>query len=161
MLPVRHTVVGDWLLSSQNGPGSSSTEAQHSGSELESTISDEVGAQRPRHVLEAIYIYPIKSCAPQRAGISPPHATRRRAIVSPSGSNPAVTVDSVMPARVIENGGSSGDPAGTNGRAGWPMGPSGLAYDREWALVDHRNRALRLKQVDVCRGKIGALVGVG
>lgn len=99
-------------------------------------MSNEVGAQRPRHVLEAIYIYPIKSCAPQRAGTSPPHATRRRAVVSTSASNPAVPVDSAMP-------------SGTNGRAGWPMGQSGLMYDREWALVDHRNRALRLKQVDM------------
>ena len=28
-----------------------------------------------------------------------------------------------------------------------PLGPSGLAYDREWAVVDHHDRALRLKQV--------------
>lgn len=33
------------------------------------------------------------------------------------------------------------------GRARWPLGLSGLAYDREWAVVDRRDRALRLKQV--------------
>ncbi|CAN0511143.1 unnamed protein product, partial [Ectocarpus sp. 12 AP-2014] len=58
---------------------------------------------RPRRYLEAIYVYPIKSCAPQRAGAPPPTL--------------------------------------------WPLGPSGLAYDREWAVVDRRDRALRLKQV--------------
>ncbi|CAM9686376.1 unnamed protein product, partial [Ectocarpus fasciculatus] len=57
---------------------------------------------RPRRYLEAIYVYPIKSCAPQRAGAPPPT---------------------------------------------WPLGPTGLAYDREWAVVDRRDRALRLKQV--------------
>ncbi|CAM9460867.1 unnamed protein product, partial [Ectocarpus sp. 13 AM-2016] len=59
---------------------------------------------RPHRYLEAIYVYPIKSCAPQRAGAPPPTLV-------------------------------------------WPLGPSGLAYDREWAVVDRRDRALRLKQV--------------
>ncbi|CAN0402323.1 unnamed protein product, partial [Ectocarpus sp. 8 AP-2014] len=57
---------------------------------------------RSHRYLEAIYVYPIKSCAPQRAGAPPPTL--------------------------------------------WPLGPSGLAYDREWAVVDRRDRALRLKQ---------------
>ncbi|CAM9990697.1 unnamed protein product, partial [Choristocarpus tenellus] len=51
--------------------------------------------------LESLYVYPIKSCAPQRVG-------KER---------------------------------------GWPLGSLGLAYDREWAVVDSLNRALRLRQV--------------
>ena len=91
------------------------------------------GLVPPNHaLLEAIYIYPIKSCAPQRAGASLPH----RRLVKPPSS---------VPPEVVENSG-----LGTNERPVWPLGPSGLAYDREWALVDHRNRALRLKQVRAC-----------
>lgn len=36
------------------------------------------------------------------------------------------------------------------GKGRWPVGPTGLAFDREWAVVDHLHRALRLKQVCVC-----------
>lgn len=112
---------------------------------------------QPRRYLEAIYVYPIKSCAPQRAGAPPPTLLRRR---SASAAAP------VSPEPSRDSGGSrscSGDVGGGSGGSGrrggdggrvvvaergrWPLGPSGLAYDREWAVVDRRDRALRLKQV--------------
>ncbi|CAM9638105.1 unnamed protein product [Scytosiphon promiscuus] len=109
---------------------------------------------RPRRVLEAIYLYPIKSCAPQRAGDQ-----SRRTTPSPPPSRQVSPSTATSPASRTAGGGAGdrGD-GGGNGRAGvgeaagegrgsWPLGPSGLAYDREWALVDHRDRALRLKQV--------------
>ncbi|CAN0408469.1 unnamed protein product, partial [Discosporangium mesarthrocarpum] len=51
--------------------------------------------------LGGLYVFPIKSCAPQRIGCG------KR----------------------------------------WLLGRRGLAYDREWAIVDPLNRSLRLKQV--------------
>ncbi|CBJ33682.1 conserved unknown protein [Ectocarpus siliculosus] len=119
---------------------------------------------RPRHYLEAIYVYPIKSCAPQRAGAPPPTLLRPR-----SSSSSAREPASPEPGR--DSGGSSrsrsggvGGGSGGSGRRGvdgggvatgrgrWPLGPLGLAYDREWAVVDGRDRALRLKQVpDMCQ----------
>ena len=80
------------------------------------------GTHRTQCQLEAIYVYPIKSCAPQRAG------SAGREVCGGGGQE-------------------AGERGGTAGRASWPLGPSGLAYDREWAVVDHRDRALRLKQV--------------
>ncbi|CAN0106082.1 unnamed protein product, partial [Hapterophycus canaliculatus] len=115
--------------------------------------------RRPQRVLEAIYVYPIKSCAPQRAGplsrLTPSSPSSRRDSPLPS-SLPA------SGARVTAEGGGGGGGGGdggtgvggsaAEGRGSWPLGPSGLAYDREWALVDHRDRALRLKQVPaMCR----------
>lgn len=97
-------------------------------------------------VLEAIYVYPIKSCAPQRVGMrrarllpfSPPSAMQGEASVC----SPDVTAGE----DVVEEGECVQGNSKKTG-APWPLGPSGLAYDREWVVVDRRNRALRLKQV--------------
>ncbi|CAN0101625.1 unnamed protein product [Ectocarpus sp. 6 AP-2014] len=119
---------------------------------------------RPRCYLEAIYVYPIKSCAPQRAGAPPPTLLRPRS----SSSSAREAAASPEPGR--DSGGSSrsrsggvGGGSGGSGRRGvdgggvaagrgrWPLGPSGLAYDREWAVVDGRDRALRLHVPDMCQ----------
>eukprot|EP00752_Nemacystus_decipiens_P007564 g6757.t1 len=132
----KHLVVATPL---QEGPGRSPQTRGPEGLSRSRSAGDEKVASHPPHdetrpepprcTLEAIYVYPIKSCAPQRAGF-----TRRR-VVGGGGGNKDV----------VEGGGEVE-------RASWPLGPSGLAFDREWAVVDHRDRALRLKQVpDMCR----------
>lgn len=114
-----------------------------------SNADDETPRPRPRCLLEAIFIYPIKSCAPQRAGAPPPPPSHRG----------LSSLHSVPPVAGVAGKGCSGGGGGGScsqevggrgrpvGRASWPLGPFGLAYDREWAVVDHRDRALRLKQV--------------
>ena len=68
----------------------------------------------------------------------------------PSETSVAVAAETAAAAADLH--GRSGDTGNGGersmlGKVGWPLGPSGLAFDREWAVVDHRNRALRLKQV--------------
>lgn len=100
-----------------------------------------VNPQTAARVLEAIYIYPIKSCAPQRASKVPLASCF-------SVSTGAAAREAIHEKWTTKDGQSLG-------RAGWPIGTSGLAYDREWAVVDHQNRALRLKQVHII-GTCGA-----
>ena len=112
----------------------------------------------PRCVLEAIYLYPVKSCAPQRVGAAPsppplpppppPPPVPHRGDCSPSApsARDASGGGGDGEAEKAGRAGGAGGAGGESGRASWPLGPSGLAYDREWAIVDHRDRALRLKQ---------------
>lgn len=117
---------------------------------------------RPKPTLESIYIYPIKSCAPQRAGAAP--RSRGGCFSSAPISLLRGTLNGYPAGSGSENcsgggrdgGDGVGGEVGSEGGgkcAGWPLGSSGLAYDREWAVVDHRDRALRLKQVCVWCGR--------
>lgn len=141
--------------------------AAENGAIIYGTPFDDGKTPRPRCLLEAIYVYPIKSCAPQRAGAPRPSPLPWRQGFSSLPSSPPVAG---VPGEDVDKRGSGGgddggggdggdgdnsgddsqkvrERGGEVGRASWPLGPSGLAYDREWAVVDHRDRALRLKQV--------------
>lgn len=97
-------------------------------------------------VLEAVYVYPIKSCAPQRARARERPVYRAQNSARREAGASTRTLVTVVVAGA-GHGRSVPPPEVEEGRPCWPLGPTGLAYDREWAVVDRRNRALRLKQV--------------
>lgn len=75
----------------------------------------------------------------------PPSAEKGGGGVRSSSSSSSTNGDGGGNDAVFIRGGQ--EDGGGERTARWPLGTSGLAYDREWAVVDRFDRALRLKQV--------------